>query len=678
MKPFSVTVHNELPVARAAEPVTLGVPFARGVLTDVSKLSVQDKDGHMLPSQARVQSKWGDGSVRWALLHFCGDLKASGATEFSVAEAGQPKKKAGANGNGNGAATTHTLKVDAGETRLSVNTGVLRFDIDAANFRGFENVRILKRGGGGWVPGANPTHHGSLYLKDKDGKIYSAAWGKLKSFVIEDEGPLVVTARIEAEIADELGNGFVEYDLWVQAWAGKDVVRAWLTVRNSRPVSRRVLGRWPQGLPGSVYFKELGWKIAPVQDGIQYVTLHSGGAPKVTDVSWSSVPHTINFEQGASNGEVFRGPFTKAASLVQDSSGGENWFHRSHVNRDWRIPLSYKGWKAFVDGKEVKQGDRADAWLALEDPRVGVAVGVRHFWQNFPKAVRAVKGADGKAEIAAALWPEEFDDVHELQGGEQKTHELVFHFYRGDGHGGMPIPYGHWLETANTMARALEKPTAFAEARVYAESTAFDYVHPYDDKRCGRYERVNEGSVVGKPFNLFTQQEALDEFGWRNFGDIQADCEGHGRILSHYNLEYDMGYAFLMQCVRTVDERPDLALKWWALGEPSLRHESDMDVYHTNDDAHNFGVYNNGKHHHTDHLFEPGRATHRAYEDDELSGDLAWYEIRGGGPESQHMGSRGMLTYGWMAGYGPALKVVKGLADLVVYKVTTDRFAQIG
>jgi len=677
MKPFSITVHNDLSLSRNAEPVTLGIPFARGVLADVSRLSVQDKEGHVLPSQARVQSKWGDGSVRWALLHFCGDLKPDGATKFNVSDGGPAKKKAATTGNGS-STTVPTLKLDRSETRLSVDTGVLRFDIDAGNFRGFENVRIQKRGGGAWVPGAAPTQLGSLYLKDKDGKVHGAMWGKLKKFVIEDEGPLVVTARIESEIANESGVGFVEYDLWIQAWAGKDVVRAWLTVRNARATSRRVLGNWPLGLGGSVYFKELGWKIAPIQDGVQFVTLHNGQSPKLTPNPVETVPSAVTIEQGASNGEVFRGPFSRKAALVQDSSGGENWFHRNHVNKDWRIPLSYKGWKAFVDGTEIRQGDRADAWIAVEDPRVGVAVGVRHFWQNFPKAVRAVKGPDGKAEIAAALWPEEFADVHELQGGEQKTHELVFHFYRGDGHGGMPIPYGHWAETATTMACALNKPAAFAESRVYAESTAFDHVHPYDNKRCGRYERVNEGSVAGTPFNLFTQIEAVDEYGWRNFGDILADCEGRGRILSHYNLEYDMGYAFLMQCVRTVDERPDLALKWWALGEPALRHESDLDVYHTSEDTHNFGVYNNGKHHHTDHLFEPGRATHRAYEEDNIAGDLSWYEIRGGGPESQHMGSRGMLTYAWMSGYPAALKVVQGLADLIVYKVTTDRFSQTG
>ncbi len=660
MKSFHITVHNTLPFPRPNEPVTLGIPFAQGDLRDPAALCVRSASGQVLPSQSSTQSRWPDGTVRWALLHFLGDLEAGAPTRFCVSRDTVPDTTS----------PLPPLQVAREVTRVSVNTGALRFDIDAATFRGLEKVKLRSRTGDAWVDVLATSPFGSLYLKEKDGKLYTAQCGKVRRFDIE-AGPLVCTINVEGELADESGAAIVEYDLWLRVFAGQTTVRAWLTLRNPRPAIRRVLGQWPLGLPGSIYFKEAGWQIMPRQDGVSYVTLHAGGAPYP-----QQSPGTI-YPLAQAGNEVYRGPFTQSASLVQDSSGGENWFHRSHVNRDWTVPLSYRGWKAFVDGAEIRQGNRAEPFIAIEDPRLGVAMGIRHFWQNFPKAIRADKGPDGRATATLALWPCEFADLHELQGGEQKTHELVFHFYRGDNYPNVPVPYSQWPETAIAMARALNPPLALAAASQYADSRAFDHLALYDDARAPRYERINESSILA-PRNLFTQQESIDNFGWRNFGDVLADCEIQGRVLSHYNLEYDMGYAMLMQAARTADARPDLCQLWWKLAEPALRHEADIDVYHTSDNAHTGGVYCHGKHHHTDHAYEAGRSTHRAYEEDGMQGNLAWYHTRGGGPESQHMNTRGMLTYGWMAGYPATAKVAKAMADLIVYKVTTGRFAQTG
>lgn len=664
MIPLTVTVRNDLPIDRPSEGVSVGVPLARGHLKDPAAVRVAGPDGRPLPCQARAQCLWGDGSIRWLMVHFLADLPRNGALAVRIGTDGsQP------------ALPPKPLTVRDETTRAEVDTGAVRFAIDGATFRGLEKVRLPTRDGNGWVPATLTEPHGSLYLKDAEGKLHTALWGATRAFAVEEAGPVFFSARVEGDIADESGRALLEYELWIRAFAGQSLARLLLTVRNSRAARRRVLGQWPLGLAGSVYFREVGWSITPVQDGVVFGTLHAGGLshyPLCADPAMH--------KPWPGGGEVYRGPVVSSAALVQDSSGGDNWFHRSHVNRDWRIPLSYRGWKAFVDGREIAGGDRAEAFAAAEDPRVGVAVGVRHFWQNFPKAVRVVRRADGKAQVCAALWPEEFADAHELQGGEQKTHELTVYFYRGDAGRGVPVPYNQWPETAAAMCRALHPPVALCAPQHYAASHAFDYLGAYDNAGEPRYELANEGSLRASPANLLSQREFFDEYGWRNFGDVPADCEAGGRVLSHYNLEYDMGYAMLMQAARTADARPDLALEWWHLAEAALRHESDIDCYHTAEDRHTDGAYCHGKHHHTDHAFEVGRSTHRAYEEDGLAGDLVWYwhAHRGGGPESQHMNTRGMLTYAWMADYPPAIRVARAMADLVVWKIEKDRFAQIG
>lgn len=663
MIPVTLTVHNPLPIARPREGISAGVPLARGHLRDPAAVRVFGPDDRPLPSQARAQCLWGDGSVRWLMVHFLADLPASGNVRLRVGcdscEAPLPALP---------------LRVRDEITRAAVDTGALRFAIDGATFRGLEKVKLPGRGEGQWVAATLAEEQGSLQVRDAEGRLYTALCGRTRRLLVEERGPVHFSACIEGELADESGRALLDYELWISAFAGQSIVRMLLTLRNGRASRRRVLGQWPLGLPGSVYFREAGWTVTPAQDGVAFVTLHSGG---LSHYPLAQEPAMQCATAGA--GEVYRGPIVAAASLVQDSSGGEHWFHRNHVNRQWRIPLSWRGWKAFVDGREIAHGDRAGGFAAVEDPRIGVAMGVRHFWQNFPKALRAVRRADGKVSLCAALWPGEFADVHEMQGGEQKTHELVVNYFRGDAGRNVPVPYNQWPETAAAMYRALNPPIVLASSQHYAASHAFDYLAAYDAAETD-YELVNEGSLSATPANLLTQREFFDEYGWRNFGDVVADCEVAGRVLSHYNLEYDMGYAMLMQAARTADARPELALEWWRLAEAALRHEADIDCYHTSEDRHTDGAYCHGKHHHTEHAYEAGRSTHRAYEEDGLAGDLVWYwhDERGGGPESQHMNTRGMLTYGWMADYPPAIRAAQAMADLIVWKIEKDRFAQIG
>lgn len=52
-------------------PMTLGVPFPRGVLWDTGNLRLRDADGNEIPMQAKVTAKWARfGSIKWILLDF--------------------------------------------------------------------------------------------------------------------------------------------------------------------------------------------------------------------------------------------------------------------------------------------------------------------------------------------------------------------------------------------------------------------------------------------------------------------------------------------------------------------------------------------------------------------------------------------------------------------------------
>ena len=58
--------------------------------------------------------------------------------------------------------------------------------------------------------------------------------------------------------------------------------------------------------------------------------------------------------------------------------------------------------------------ERGDRWLGMA---------MESFWQNFPKAIEATP-----TSLTLRLFPGQYADVHELQGGEQKTHTFWVSF----------------------------------------------------------------------------------------------------------------------------------------------------------------------------------------------------------------------------------------------------------
>ena len=71
------------PCERRGEPVTVGVPWPRGVLRDAEYLACIGPDGEV-PLQTEVLERWPDGSVRWVLCDTLLNTKGNGATGYRL------------------------------------------------------------------------------------------------------------------------------------------------------------------------------------------------------------------------------------------------------------------------------------------------------------------------------------------------------------------------------------------------------------------------------------------------------------------------------------------------------------------------------------------------------------------------------------------------------------------
>jgi hypothetical protein len=192
-----------------------------------------------------------------------------------------------------------------------------------------------------------------------------------------------------------------------------------------------------------------------------------------------------------------------------------------------------------------------------------------------------------------------------------------------------------------------------------AESAAFRHFVPAAADPHADYTRL-VGEALDGPRSFFAKREAIDEYGWRNFGDTWADHEdtffaGARPVISHYNNQYDLLYGFLLHFARSGDPR------WFELGAALARHVIDIDLYRTEADK---PAYNGGQFWHTAHYDDAGRATHRSYSAD--SPRAADPRAYGGGPSCEHAYTTGLLYFHFLTGDPAARAAVLQLADWVL------------
>jgi hypothetical protein len=651
-----LTAREDAGYTRRAEPVSAGVILPRGAISDLSALTVTAAGGITVPAQFETTSTWSDGSVKWLLVDFKADCAANANASYSLTDRA-------------GKSTPSTaLKVDQDGKGVTIVTGPMQCRLDREGFDLFSEVYLDHDSSGTFEDGekiSRAERTNSLRLTDMQGREFSSRWGQIESFEVEASGPVRATVAVKGKVADQDSDSRLDYTARIHFYAGSGMVRVFFTLANHNPAqnvldegsdAHRKMGQtahWIMGQPSSVFFEDFSLTTNLGFDGPVVMSVGDG-------------PRDI----------LDRVPLTDEGGIYQESSGGDNWYGRVHMNHKLEIPMRFRGARTFVGPVEPFKVDRPDAWLHVSDRKFGLAVAVRWFWQNFPKALTATPGG----EVRVGLFPHEWPDDHELQGGEIKTHEVAFYFHTG--------PQGSSVaeNRVATVMGAFHYPLIVrAPAESYLSSGFFNYAAPYDSRSYPTYESLMNGGIADKGRNIVINRDRRDEYGWRNWGDTPAYNEfdetggpHSGRLaVSHFNHEYDHGYAMLFHGLRATDARPEFGTNWWRVTEPALWHEADIDLYHCSTDTIARGAFNGGKFAHTSHGVEVVNAGHRGSPRLTWWGTRNWPWGRGQSPESEHFNNRGQAALYCLTGNRTMLESVMEQAELVHYKISQDRLAQI-
>ena len=484
---------------------------------------------------------------------------------------------------------------------LTIDTGIACFGLRNAGEFPFDSVTVAGRS----VIDSVQTQ---FTVETDKLRVFRAS---TEEFELVDEGPLRVVVRVKGSLGARGRKPWCRYFALLHFFAGLGVVRFDLTLHNERRAGHPG-NFWSLGEKGSIYIRDAALTLARPQD---------------------AEPARVQFS--AELGSPYR-TCEQLLELYQDSSGGENWRSTVHVNRHNAVPNTFRGYRLRI-GDQEEAGLRATPIVALQDEVQWLGVAMEYFWQNFPKAIEATPRT-----LTLRLFPGQYADVHELQGGEQKTHTFWVSFV-------LDRVTDEPLSWCRAPLRPHATPSWYCSTGAIARLTPkADDPHPY-------YLGLVDAAIVGND-TFEHKRELIDEYGWRHFGEIYADHEavfhkGPSRLVSHYNNQYDPIAGCATQFLRSGDWR------WWLLMHELALHVRDIDVYHTDDDK---SAYNHGLFWHTYHYVDAGTSTHRAYP----SGNK---KVRGGGgPGGGQNYATGLLLHYYLTGDSSSRETVIELAHWTI------------
>jgi len=557
-------------VARTGEVVSVGVPFASGVVGDGFAVSLSDPQGEAVPVQAHPLCDWHPGTGhRWLLVQFPASLPTNGSADYSLAVTPEP----GAGQPG--------LTVEDSDQALVIHTGVM----DAVVSRSAWGVRLSRLGA---EPAAAELYDAVTVALD--GTVHHANRPQAGYRVtVEERGPVRAVVQLEGDYLSDADEVLLSYVTRLYFYVNDTKVRVqhtfvnwdadWPMVKDMRLLARLDGDGETQGAFGLEYGKKVEGTLIPGEE------------------IW----------------------------LLQDA--GDRYSITKRETGIWVERLGKYHVRPVACGGGL--GKRAPGWAALSRGNGTLLCQVRDFWKVWPKEL--AMDAEGGVEIA--LWPQraaehvasypqldmdppaimwdgkeakpthyEAHTIHPYvsgfstenkaffaRKGMAKTHEIV-----------LDLASDWDVDGLAQRAKSLDQPLAALPDPEYTRAT--EGIRNFYPRRPGRYEVA--WRMLDEGFEWYCRYpELFGYYGMLDYGDgprmVWTEKWGFDLILKSHprwahprggwwnNHEKDMYQGFLLQWLRTGDPR------YLAEGMAAAYHSADVDTrwWRTDDGGYRCGQY---------------------------------------------------------------------------------------
>lgn len=205
-------------------------------------------------------------------------------------------------------------------------------------------------------------------------------------------------------------------------------------------------------------------------------------------------------------------------------------------------------------GNAIDTGESAPGWLGVTDDEQALMMLVRHFRQQFPKALEM-----GQGEFRIALFEASEEEPHySLTEGEAKRHEIWLGLWDRSLSG----------EEMTQAARFFSRPGRLFDAEYFCASGGMGYAAHHDEKQFAdldAYMKAAYGDI---------EEKRIYELGIRNWGDRPYQKDNNSWCNGYYDRQQGLASEYLM----TGDPR------WFDRLEATVRHIMDIDVCHSSAD----------------------------------------------------------------------------------------------
>ncbi len=391
---IAMIVEEHFGVPRDDEVVSGGVPFAVGDLSSYSGLRVEDGGGNPVPAQFSVLNRWWspnyDNSIKWLEVVFPADVSASGSNTYYLRPGTNP-------------APADPASVTVNGNVYTVTTGKIKAVINGSSFKLFDEV-YFDADDDGVYDGSEKI----IQAAADDGLVItSGAWSTLgiaagdefrssvatPTVTVEEDGPvrvvLCIMGRFQRSGQTAL-DPYYEYTVRMYFTAGSSKVRCHVTLKNNAIVDYTVY-TWP--------IEDFSLRSTLALSGTKSYAMLGQGSP---------VRGTVG---------------TNVVKVYQDSNGTDEW---QTTGGETIRGVTFRGYRIYDGTTQLETNNQARGWIDVNNGTLGVAAGVREFWQQYPKALRI----DGD-QLQVALLPSEWSELFSVFEGSRKRHEVVYDFHAG-------------------------------------------------------------------------------------------------------------------------------------------------------------------------------------------------------------------------------------------------------
>lgn len=551
-------------------PLTLGVPFPRGVLFSPDHVRLLNKNGEEIPSQITEVTSWEplDGSLKWIWVFFF----AARSSDY-ILEYGEDVSRALVEGESvviiNSQRTNGYAEINTGPLRLTVKKGEggflnqVMFDLDGD---GFSEEDVIAEG---------PNGRGSFLDILDDAGIDPSRAVITHTVKEKGSGPLHAILRMEGVYHyTRVDNNPSPFVIRIHAYAGKSYIRVLHTLTYTGIPDKHKPEEGEHALIATQSEKIIpedreddpGWmqpndRIAGTGLCLSYRL--SGNADFKTgyrEGAW--------WEQGAQR--IYETPVQSGDHISVMQTGPK-------PNRIPPLPQSssakrIQGFQASITtgAKTMKSFEKAMGWIDISDEKWGIGVGMRYFLEEYPKEIKI----DGdSSRVYAYIWTPSVEPMsfarwsNKTEGqmldnfaqGLAKTTELAYDFHTAaEGTG----------EVERTLNYFLNPPVAHVSPQWYADSRVYGSFSP----RLGSYAEYERGLDYKMDWMLFNQQWE-PWYGMFDYGDFMTHYfKQEWKIWA--NNEPAQDFMLWMHFMRTGER------KYYLGAEAMSRHTMDVDNIH--------------------------------------------------------------------------------------------------